>query len=288
MSILNIVPGQLTLADLRRVSRETGLKLQLDASCHAGIDASAATVARVLSEGRTAYGINTGFGLLANTRIAADELELLQRSIVLSHAAGIGAPMDDSTVRLVMALKINSLARGFSGIRRQVIEALVTLFNHGIYPVIPQKGSVGASGDLAPLSHMSAVLIGEGEAFVNGQRVHGREAMQALPVWNPSPWPRKKAWPAQRHAGLHRLCAGRPVCGGRPVCLRRGGGSMSVEAAQGSRTRLMRASTPCAAMPGRLTPPAPTARCWNTAKSNTRTKTAARCRTRTACAASRR
>ncbi|MDE1713870.1 aromatic amino acid lyase, partial (plasmid) [Chromobacterium amazonense] len=179
MSILNIVPGQLTLADLRRVSRETGLQLQIDPSAHAEIDASAATVARVLAEGRTVYGINTGFGLLANTKIATDELELLQRSIVLSHAAGIGQPMEDSTVRLVMALKINSLARGFSGIRRQVIDALVTLFNRQIYPVIPQKGSVGASGDLAPLSHMSAVLIGEGEAFVDGKRVSGAEAMRA-------------------------------------------------------------------------------------------------------------
>ena len=111
--VLNIVPGTLSLAELRRVSRETSLQLQLDPSSHAAIDASAATVARVLSEGRTAYGINTGFGLLANTRIAPEELELLQRSIVLSHAAGIGAPMDESTVRLVMALKINSLARGF-------------------------------------------------------------------------------------------------------------------------------------------------------------------------------
>ncbi|KJV31830.1 histidine ammonia-lyase [Aquitalea magnusonii] len=236
MSILNIVPGQLTLADLRRVSRETSLKLQLDPSCHAGIDASAATVARVLSEGRTAYGINTGFGLLANTRIAPDELELLQRSIVLSHAAGIGAPMDDSTVRLVMALKINSLARGFSGIRRQVIEALVTLFNHGIYPVIPQKGSVGASGDLAPLSHMSAVLIGEGEAFVNGQRVHGREAMQAAGLEPITLAPKEglallNGTQASTAFALEGLFAAEDLFASAVVA-----GSMSVEAAQGSRT----------------------------------------------------
>jgi histidine ammonia-lyase len=288
MSILNIVPGQLTLADLRRVSRETGLKLQLDASCHAGIDASAATVARVLSEGRTAYGINTGFGLLANTRIAADELELLQRSIVLSHAAGIGAPMDDSTVRLVMALKINSLARGFSGIRRQVIEALVTLFNHGIYPVIPQKGSVGASGDLAPLSHMSAVLIGEGEAFVNGQRVHGREAMQAAGLEPITLAPKEglallNGTQASTAFALEGLFAAEDLFASAVVAA-----PCRWKPPRAAAPRLMRASTPCAAMPGRLTPPAPTARCWNTAKSNTRTKTAARCRTRTACAASRR
>ncbi|MBY0444664.1 MAG: aromatic amino acid lyase, partial [Burkholderiales bacterium] len=179
MSTFNIKPGHITLADLRMIARDESITLSLDASAHAGINAAAATVARVLTEGRTVYGINTGFGLLASTKIATEELELLQRSIVLSHAAGIGKPMENGTVRLLMALKINSLARGFSGIRLSVIEALITLFNHQIYPVIPQKGSVGASGDLAPLSHMSAVLIGEGEAFVDGKRVTGAVAMQA-------------------------------------------------------------------------------------------------------------
>ena len=236
MSVLNIVPGRLTLADLRRVSRETGLTLQLDPSCHAGIDASAATVARVLSEGRTAYGINTGFGLLANTRIAPEELELLQRSIVLSHAAGIGEPMSDATVRLVMALKINSLSRGFSGIRRLVIEALVTLFNKGIYPVIPQKGSVGASGDLAPLSHMSAVLIGEGEAFVAGQRVSGAEAMRAAGLEPITLAPKEglallNATQASTAFALEGLFAAEDLFASAVVA-----GAMSVEAALGSRT----------------------------------------------------
>ncbi|WP_293760657.1 histidine ammonia-lyase [uncultured Aquitalea sp.] len=236
MSVLNIVPGRLTLADLRRVSRETGLTLQLDPSCHAGIDASAATVARVLSEGRTAYGINTGFGLLANTRIAPEELELLQRSIVLSHAAGIGEPMSDATVRLVMALKINSLSRGFSGIRRLVIEALVTLFNKGIYPVIPQKGSVGASGDLAPLSHMSAVLIGEGEAFVAGQRVSGAEAMRAAGLEPITLAPKEglallNGTQASTAFALEGLFAAEDLFASAVVA-----GAMSVEAALGSRT----------------------------------------------------
>ncbi|UTH76002.1 histidine ammonia-lyase [Chromobacterium sp. IIBBL 290-4] len=236
MSILNIVPGQLTLADLRRVSRETGLQLQLDPSSHAAIDASAATVARVLSEGRTVYGINTGFGLLASTKIAPEELELLQRSIVLSHAAGIGAPMDDSTVRLVMALKINSLARGFSGIRRQVIEALVTLFNRQIYPVIPQKGSVGASGDLAPLSHMSAVLIGEGEAFVDGKRVSGAEAMRAAGLEPITLAPKEglallNGTQASSAFALEGLFAAEDLYVSATVA-----GSLSVEAALGSRT----------------------------------------------------
>ncbi|MEO9385498.1 histidine ammonia-lyase [Chromobacterium phragmitis] len=236
MSILNIVPGQLTLADLRRVSRETGLQLQLDPSSHAAIDASAATVARVLSEGRTVYGINTGFGLLASTKIAPEELELLQRSIVLSHAAGIGAPMDASTVRLVMALKINSLARGFSGIRRQVIEALVTLFNRQIYPVIPQKGSVGASGDLAPLSHMSAVLIGEGEAFVDGVRVPGAVAMRSAGLEPITLAPKEglallNGTQASSAFALEGLFAAEDLYVSATVA-----GSLSVEAALGSRT----------------------------------------------------
>ncbi|KMN37207.1 histidine ammonia-lyase [Chromobacterium sp. LK1] len=234
--VLNIVPGTLSLAELRRVSRETSLQLQLDPSSHAAIDASAATVARVLSEGRTAYGINTGFGLLANTRIAPEELELLQRSIVLSHAAGIGAPMDESTVRLVMALKINSLARGFSGIRRLVIEALITLFNQRIYPVIPQKGSVGASGDLAPLSHMSAVLIGEGEAFVNGTRVPGAVAMRSAGLEPITLAPKEglallNGTQASTAFALEGLFAAEDLYASASVA-----GALSVEAALGSRT----------------------------------------------------
>lgn len=235
MNTLTIVPGQLTLADLRRVSRETSLTLALDTSCHSAIDAAAATVARVLAEGRTVYGINTGFGLLANTKIAAEELEVLQRSIVLSHAAGIGEPMSPATVRLVMALKINSLARGFSGIRREVINALITLFNHQIYPVIPQKGSVGASGDLAPLSHMSAVLIGEGEAFVDGKRVHGAEAMKAAGLEPITLAPKEglallNGTQASTAFALEGLFAAEDLFAAAIVA-----GAMSVEAAQGSR-----------------------------------------------------
>ena len=179
MSTLTLTPGKLTLADLRRINRGEILSLKLDPASYADIDASAATVNRVIEEDRVVYGVNTGFGLLANTRIAAGELELLQRSIVLSHAAGIGQPMSPSTVRLMLALKTNSLARGCSGVRRNVIDSLITLFNRHILPVVPEKGSVGASGDLAPLAHLCAVLIGEGEAFVDGKRVSGSEAMRA-------------------------------------------------------------------------------------------------------------
>lgn len=174
---LVIKPGELTLAQLRQVALQP-VQLSLDPSCRAAIDASAAAVAKVITENRVVYGINTGFGLLANTRIEPHDLELLQRSIVLSHAAGTGALMEEATVRLMMVLKINSLARGFSGIRYQVIEHLMQLLNQQVYPCVPQKGSVGASGDLAPLAHMSTVLLGEGEVLIEGKRLPAAEGLK--------------------------------------------------------------------------------------------------------------
>jgi len=177
MHTLTIKPGHLTLPELRRIAFEP-VELSLDSVCHEAIDASSAAVSRVIEEGRVVYGINTGFGLLANTRIAHEDLALLQRSIVLSHAAGIGELMSESTVRLMTALKVNSLARGFSGIRLEVIEALIRLINAQVYPCVPQKGSVGASGDLAPLAHMSTVLLGEGEVTYKGERLSGAEGLK--------------------------------------------------------------------------------------------------------------
>lgn len=176
MNTLEIHPGELSLEQLRQVNRRA-VKVSLNSKCYARIDQAAQVVADVINEGRTVYGINTGFGLLANTKIKTAELEVLQRSIVLSHAAGIGEFMSEATVRLLMVLKVNSLARGFSGIRLSVIEALITLINSEVYPAIPQKGSVGASGDLAPLAHMSAVLLGEGEAFHKRKRVSAKRAL---------------------------------------------------------------------------------------------------------------
>ncbi|WP_193162758.1 histidine ammonia-lyase [Microbulbifer hainanensis] len=174
---LEITPGQLSMEQLRRVAREP-VQLSLAKDAYPAIEASARTVAEVLEQGRTVYGINTGFGLLANTRIEKKDLETLQRAIVLSHAAGTGNFMDEATVRLLMVLKINSLSRGFSGVRPQVIEALIKLVNAGVFPAIPEKGSVGASGDLAPLAHMSVVLLGEGECFIDGKRKAAAEGLK--------------------------------------------------------------------------------------------------------------
>ena len=176
MDTLTLIPGTLTLSQLRTVYRQH-VSLSLDDSAKAAIQAAEQTVLDVIKENRTVYGINTGFGLLANTRIDVDELELLQRSIVLSHAAGTGDFMSEDTVRLLMLLKINSLARGYSGIRLSVVEALIQLYNAEVYPAIPEKGSVGASGDLAPLAHMSVVLLGEGEAFYRGERIEAKQAL---------------------------------------------------------------------------------------------------------------
>ncbi|MCC2617481.1 histidine ammonia-lyase [Aestuariibacter halophilus] len=176
MTTLTLQPGTLTLEQLRDVHRHH-VPLSLAEDAKAGIHAAEQTVLDVIKQDRTVYGINTGFGLLANTRIDVSELELLQRSIVLSHAAGTGDFMSEDTVRLLMLLKINSLARGFSGIRLSVIEALIALYNAQVYPAIPEKGSVGASGDLAPLAHMSCVLLGEGEVFHKGNRLSAAEGL---------------------------------------------------------------------------------------------------------------
>ncbi|HEY3077487.1 MAG TPA: histidine ammonia-lyase, partial [Burkholderiales bacterium] len=137
--------------------------LELDPACLSRVRESQAAVERILRSGKPAYGINTGFGRLSQTRIADGELEELQRNIVLSHAAGTGPLLDDATVRLTLALKIESLARGYSGVRPLLVERLLELYNRRLYPRIPSKGSVGASGDLAPLAHLSLALLGIGE-----------------------------------------------------------------------------------------------------------------------------
>jgi histidine ammonia-lyase len=177
---MNIVlaPGAVTLETLRRLWSAPAA-LSIDASARPAVDASAATVARALAHGDTVYGVNTGFGLLARTRIDDARLTELQRALVLSHSAGTGAWLDEATVRLVVALKAASLARGYSGVRAEVIEGLLALCNASIVPCVPCQGSVGASGDLAPLAHLAAVLIGEGEAIVDGRVMAGAQALAA-------------------------------------------------------------------------------------------------------------
>jgi histidine ammonia-lyase len=165
---LNLTPGQITLPQLRRVA-SGGVAVVLDESCRDGIAAASGLIDRIVAEDRTVYGVSTGFGLLANKRIPQDDLTLLQRNLVLSHCTGVGAPLPDDVIRLVLALKAAALARGHSGVRGVLIEALLRLLESEVCPVIPSKGSVGASGDLAPLAHLAAVLLGVGEVRYHGE-----------------------------------------------------------------------------------------------------------------------
>ncbi|MFN4091875.1 MAG: histidine ammonia-lyase [Brevundimonas sp.] len=171
----HILIGQapLTLAQLRTVL-DGPVTVSLTDAAWADVDRGAATVAAIIAEGRTVYGINTGFGLLANTSIATADLETLQKNLVLSHACGVGPALSDGVTRLMMVLKIASLSRGASGIRRETLNTLIAMLAADVLPVIPGKGSVGASGDLAPLAHMSSVLIGVSEAR------HGGETLDAV------------------------------------------------------------------------------------------------------------
>ncbi len=172
-----IIPGELTLTQLRRLCAQPAPGVVLDAVCRPGIRASAALVKRATEGDAPVYGVNTGFGKLASTRIAREDLATLQLKLLRSHAVGVGEPMSERVVRLILLLKATSLARGFSGVREEVVDALINLHNAGVIPVIPCQGSVGASGDLAPLAHLSLPLIGEGEAFYQGVRMPGGEAL---------------------------------------------------------------------------------------------------------------
>ncbi|MGR5061321.1 histidine ammonia-lyase [Photobacterium sp. DNB22_13_2] len=231
---IEINPGKLSLKQLRHINRHK-VTLSLNKAAYDDMLVSTKAVELVITEDRVVYGINTGFGLLANTRIAVEDLETLQRSIVLSHAAGIGKLMEDHTVRLMMALKINSLARGYSGIRPKVVDALITLVNAEVYPCIPQKGSVGASGDLAPLAHMSTVLLGEGQARHNGEIISGSAALKIAGLEPITLAPKEglallNGTQASTAFALEGLFAAEDLYASGTVC-----GAMSVDAALGSR-----------------------------------------------------
>ena len=178
MSAVVLKPGSVTLAELRAVW--AGAPVTLDDGAWAAIEASAETVGRILASGRTVYGVNTGFGILAQTRIPAERLGELQTNLILSHSAGVGDPLDPRIVRLMMILKVVGLARGHSGISRVVVERLLAMVAADALPVIPSQGSVGASGDLAPLAHMSATLLGEGRIVLAGEEMPAAEALARL------------------------------------------------------------------------------------------------------------
>jgi histidine ammonia-lyase len=169
--------GQLTLQTLRDVYAQA-TTITLGATDRDRVAAACSLVKTIVASGIATYGINTGFGLLAQTRIPDDQLELLQRNLLLSHAAGVGDALPDAVVRLILTLKINSLARGQSGVSLELIDSLCSLLAHEVYPVIPAQGSVGASGDLAPLAHLSAVLLGVGQVRVRDEIIPATEGLR--------------------------------------------------------------------------------------------------------------
>ena len=234
MTEIVLKPGDATLADWRAIYR--GAVPRLDPACGPKIAASAAAVARIVAKGEPVYGINTGFGKLASVRIPADDLETLQRNIVLSHAAGVGEPMPVAVVRLMMALKLASLAQGASGVQPETVALLEAMLASDVVPVVPAQGSVGASGDLAPLAHMTAAMIGVGEAIIDGDAHVRRRRRWRRPGWQPVVLGRQgRPGAAQRHAVLDRLRAGRPVrrrarCRSAALVT----GALSTDAAKGS------------------------------------------------------
>jgi histidine ammonia-lyase len=178
---LTLQPGELTLADLRAAWTAHGT-LALAPNAHTAIEASAAAVQAIVAKGDPAYGINTGFGLLAKRHIPPEQLEQLQQNLILSHAVGTGELLSDQVVRLILLTKIGSLARGYSGVRPLIIDTLIALYNAGIMPAIPAQGSVGASGDLAPLAHMTLAMLGVGQVRFKGELADASEALQAAGI----------------------------------------------------------------------------------------------------------
>ncbi len=179
MTPLILTPGAVTPDDLAQVYR-TGRAVRLDPDCRPAVEAAAGVIASAAESDAPVYGVNTGFGKLASVKIASRDTATLQRNLILSHCCGVGAPISTAQARLIMTLKLLSLGRGASGVRWVLIDMLEQMLARGVTPVIPSQGSVGASGDLAPLAHMTAVIIGEGEAEVEGIQMPGRAALEKV------------------------------------------------------------------------------------------------------------
>jgi histidine ammonia-lyase len=181
VTALELAPGRLTLDDLQAV-HAGDTRLSLHPAAYPAVRATAEVIRAAAGGDAPVYGVNTGFGKLAGTRIAPADLAALQLNLIRSHSVGVGGPLDPAVVRLVLALKAASLARGHSGVREQVIDTLLAVHNAGLVPFIPSQGSVGASGDLAPLAHLTLALIGEGEFLADGRRVPAGSTLRAAGV----------------------------------------------------------------------------------------------------------
>src|SRR5687768_611244 len=174
---LNITGRDLRLEEVERVARGRDTTLRLDAGARTRVEAARAMVEEAVSQGRTVYGLTTGFGALAEVVIPPERIRELQVNLIRSHSAGVGEPLPEHEVRAIMLLRANVLALGHSGVRPSIIELLLECLNRGVYPVVPERGSVGASGDLAPLSHVALMLIGEGDAFFEGERLPAADTL---------------------------------------------------------------------------------------------------------------
>jgi len=177
MKTIKIGMEGLTLTDLAAVARN-GSRVELSAKSQIRIREARRLIERWVAEGRTIYGVTTGFGALSDVAISGKDTRRLQENILMSHSAGVGAPLDEETVRAVMLLRVKDMARGHSGIRLETVHFLLDLLNSGVCPLVPEKGSVGASGDLAPLAHLALILLGKGEAFFEGERMSGADALE--------------------------------------------------------------------------------------------------------------
>jgi histidine ammonia-lyase len=172
---------RMSLADLYRVVFE-GAEAEIPPAARERMNASRAVIEKLVEAGTPVYGVNTGFGKMASTRISRDEIRQLQLNLVRSHACGVGAPLSEHAIRAMLASRANAIAKGFSGVRPLVAETLVAMLSRGVHPVIPSQGSVGASGDLAPLAHLAQVAIGEGHAVYQGRTMSGAEALRAAGI----------------------------------------------------------------------------------------------------------
>jgi histidine ammonia-lyase len=177
MEILTLNGQALSLSEIEAVSVGR-CRMEVSPSARERGAASRALIERIVAEGQTVYGVNTGFGKLADVRISNENLAQLQTNLVRSHSGGVGQPLSEAEVRAMLLLRANVLAKGFSGTRPELLDLLIGMLNEGVHPVIPEKGSVGASGDLAPLAHLALVVIGEGKAFHKGERIAGGEALR--------------------------------------------------------------------------------------------------------------
>ena len=168
--------NDLNLEDFMKVTRENG-QVEISEEAIKGVERSRKLVDKFVEENQVVYGITTGFGKFSDVGITGEQTKTLQRNLIISHACGVGNPLDEEIVRGILLLRANALAKGYSGIRLSTLDILIHMLNEGVHPIIPEKGSLGASGDLAPLAHMVLVMLGEGEAIYKGKRMPGKEAM---------------------------------------------------------------------------------------------------------------